>query len=125
MLRCIALAALVAAPYVAAAQTPRPFTADTLRGSLQFGVAPDVVLNGQPHRLSPGTRIQDAQGMGVLPGALIGQKHVVHYTLQPDGQIRDVWLLNAAEQAIKPWPVSPAQAAQWRFDAATQTWSRP
>ncbi|MBH9552375.1 hypothetical protein [Inhella gelatinilytica] len=125
MTRCFALASLLLAPSLVLAQAHRPFTADTLRGTLQFGQPPEVRLNGQPQRLSPGSRIQGANGMGAMSGELMGQTHLVHYTLQSDGQIKDVWILNAVERTNALWPVSPAQAAQWRFDVATQTWHRP
>jgi hypothetical protein len=44
---------------------------------------------------------------------------------ETSGLIRDVWILNAPERANRVWPNSRQQAALWKFDAATQTWSKP
>jgi hypothetical protein len=49
----------------------------------------------------------------------------VHYTQESDGLVKDVWVLNAAERQNKVWPANRQQAAAWRFDMATQTWSKP
>jgi hypothetical protein len=125
MLRCALIAAALVAPLVVAAQTARPFPADTLRGDLQVGVAPDVLLNSQPARLAPGSRILDANNFLVVPGTLVGQRVRVHYTQDRDGLLQDVWVLNNAELANRVWPVSREQAALWRFDPATQLWSKP
>jgi hypothetical protein len=125
MLRCALLAALFAASLTATAQVARPFPADALRGDLQVLVAPDVLLNGKPARLAPGSRIRGENNLLALPGELVGRRQLVHYTQEQDGLIKDVWVLNTAERAVKVWPTTRQQAAQWRFDAATQTWSKP
>jgi len=103
----------------------RFFPATALRGELQFGQPPEVLLNGQSARLSPGTRIWNETNMLTMSGALIGQKRIVHYTIDPLGTVKDVWLLRADELARKPWPVTTAQAQSWRFDPAAQTWTKP
>ncbi len=125
MKRC----ALIAAALVmsaAHAQTHRPFPADALRGELQVQVAPEVLLNGKPARLAPGSRIRNENNFLVMPGELTVQgKRVVHYTQEQGGLIKDVWVLNAAELANTRWPKTRAEAAAWRFDAATQTWIKP
>jgi hypothetical protein len=126
MLRCVfalAFAGLFALP--AAAQGLRNFPANALRGELAVTQPPDVLLNGQPLRLAPGARIRGANNMQVLSGALVGQRMLVHFTLDTQGQLLDVWLLTAEERNKKPWPATPEQAATWQFDAAAQTWSRP
>jgi hypothetical protein len=127
MNRCAFLAALLLAP-LAFAQTnfvARPFPADALRGDLQIGVAPEVLLNNRPARLAPGSRIRGETNFVLQPGELVGKRLLVHYTQESDGLIKDVWVLNAAERANKVWPVNRQQAAAWRFDMATQTWSKP
>ena len=128
MLRCALLAAALVAATPAFAQTAqvaRPFPADALRGDLQIAVAPDVLLNSKPARLAPGARIRNETNFLVQPGELVGRRLLVHYTQESDGLIKDVWVLNPAERANKVWPANRQQAAAWRFDAATQTWSRP
>jgi hypothetical protein len=106
------------------AQAPRNFTAQTLRGELVVTAPPEVRLNGQPARLSPGARIRGADNMVQMSGTLVNQRLLVHYTVDIGGQLRDVWVLTPAE-AARPWPVTPRQAQAWRFDPGTQTWGQP
>ena len=126
MLRCaLLLAALTAAHLPAAAQPQRNFPATALRGELRVTQPPEALLNGRPARLAPGSRIRGADNMLVLSGAIAGAPLLVHYTLDTSGLVLDVWVLTPAEAARKPWPASVEQAQRWRFNADTQTWSRP
>jgi hypothetical protein len=127
MNRCAAVVAVCVAACAlpAAAQAPRKFTAQTLRGELQVTQPPEVLLNRQPARLAPGARIRGADNLLVMSGALVGQRVLVHYTLDLHGHLQDVWLLNPAEAARQPWPTTPQQAATWAFNPDSQTWSRP
>jgi hypothetical protein len=127
MLRC-ALAALAISLLVplAHAQTHRSFPSQALRGELIVSAPPEATLNGQPARLAPGARIRGENNLLATPASLSGRKLVVHYTREPNtGLLMDVWVLNAAELARKPWPVNDAQARAWTFDPAGQTWSKP
>lgn len=108
-----------------AAQVQRNFPRDALRGALVVVAAPEVQLNGTPVRLAPGARIRGADNMLALPALLTGHKLLVNYTLDGQGQVKDVWILTAAEAARQPWPTTPQQAQAWQFDAASQTWIRP
>ena len=126
MLRCVltlAAAFLLASP--AAAQVQRSFPQNALRGTIVFGVAPDVALNGLPARLAPGSRIRDALNMLVVPSAVHGGKFLVHYTVDTYGLIKDVWILTLEEAAKRPWPTTPEEAAAWGFDPIAQVWVRP
>jgi hypothetical protein len=123
MLRCVLLAAALAAAAPAFAQAHRPFPAHALRGELVVTQPPEVALNGRAARLSPGARIRGADNLLVLSGAIVGQRFVVHYTLDGTGNVHDVWILNPVELARRPWPVTPQQAASWSFNPDTQTWS--
>ena len=126
MLRCaLLLAALTAAHLPAAAQPQRNFPATAMRGELRVTQPPEALLNGRPARLAPGSRIRGADNMLVLSGAIVGAPLLVHYTLDTSGLVLDVWVLTPAEAARKPWPASVEQAQRWRFNADTQTWSRP
>jgi hypothetical protein len=132
MLRCVAavvfvavVAAQAAVVPPAAAQAMRNFPANALRGEVAFAQPPELLLNGQPMRLAPGARIRGSNNMQLLSGALVGQRAVVHFTLDPQGQLLDLWLLTPEELAKRPWPSTPAQAATWQFDAIAQSWSRP
>jgi len=126
MLRCVlaATAALVlSAP--AAAQLQRNFPANALRGVLQASQPPEVLLNGRPARLAPGARIRAENNLLIVSGALPGDRHVVHYTLDLYGQIHELWLLTDAERAIRPWPTTPAEAQTWTFNPEGQFWTKP
>ena len=126
MFRCVLLAtALGVATLPAFAQAVRKFTAQTLRGELVVTHPPEVLLNRQPARLAPGARIRGVDNLLVMSGALVGRSAVVHYTFDTQGNLQDVWVLNAAERNLQPWPVSLQQAASWTFNPDTQSWSRP
>lgn len=126
MLRCVTLiAALAAVSVPAAAQMQRSFPATALRGELRVTQPPEVLINGRPARLAPGARIRGADQLLVMSGAVVGAKLLVHYTLDSTGLLLDVWVLTPTEAARNPWPVTPEQAQNWRFNADAQTWSRP
>ena len=125
MFRCVLTATLVAATALPlAAQTSRPFPASALRGALQVTQAPELELNGQPARLSPGARIRGTNNMLQLSASLTGQSLLVHYTLEPSGLVHEVWILTPDEAARKPWPRTTAEAQRWEFSPAAQTWTR-
>ena len=121
----LALASAVWSPFAAQAQMARPFPAQALRGTLVITQPPEVLLNGQPARLSPGTRIRGTDNLFKLSGALLGTTLTVNYTLEPSGAVHDVWLLTPDEVARQPWPTTLDQARRWQFDAAAQSWTRP
>lgn len=125
MLRCALLAMLgLSLAAAAPAQTSRPFPATALRGWLVVVQPPDVQLNGQPARLSPGSRIRGADNMVHLSGSLVGYKLLVHYTVEPSGLLQDVWILTPEEAARRPWPATPEEAQGWQFNPAAQTWTK-
>lgn len=119
-----ALATLLLAALPVSAQVQRHFPKNALRGQIVFGQPPDVQVNGQAARLSPAARIHGQNNMLLMSGSLIGTKAVVHYVVDPLGNVSEAWLLTDAERAVKPWPVTPAQADAWTFDFGSQTWSK-
>ena len=121
----MALLVLCPAASWAQGQPTRQFPKNALRGVIEFGEPPEVLLNGSPCRLSPGARIRNTSNMMVLSGTMSGAKATVHYTLDNAGQLREIWVLRDEEIAQKPWPKTPQQAAQWEFDAGNQTWTQP
>ena len=130
MYRCTALfatlLAVISASPVGAQDLPtRLFPKEALRGEITFGEPPEVTLNGVPARLSPGARLRGQNNMMVLSGTLTGIRQTVHYTLENNGLIKDVWILRDEEKAKKPWPKKPEQTASWSFDPGTQTWTKP
>ena len=116
-------AAFIAVP--AAAQVQRNFPENALRGSIVIGDAPEILLNGKPARLAPGARIRSQANMLQMTGQLTGARLLVHYTLDSFDLVKDVWILTPEEAAKKPWPTTPQQAQEWRFDPVAQTWSQP
>lgn len=126
MLRCVLLAAALSASVPGAlAQIARNFPGNALRGEIVVMQPPELLLNKAPGRLAPGARIRGPDNLLQVSGAIAGQRLLVNYTLDLQGQLLDVWVLTAAEAARRPWPATPQQAAAWQFDAAAQTWSRP
>ena len=124
MFRCVlhALAAMIIA-WPALADAARPFPAHALRGTLVVLQPPEIALNDKAARLSPGSRIRGENNMLVLSGALVGQKLVVHYTLESHGLVHDVWILTPDELARRPWPATVEEAQRWSFDPGTQVWT--
>ena len=126
MLRCALIAAtLVVCASAAVAQAARNFPATALRGEIVVTAPPELLLNKRPARLAPGARIRTVDNMLVLSGAAVNQRLVVNYILDLQGQLLEVWILNPAELARQPWPSTPQEAASWRFNADTQSWSKP
>jgi hypothetical protein len=107
------------------AQAQRTFPADALRGSLVFGQLPEISLNGQPARLGAGARVRDPANLQPRPATLIGMKFLVHYTVDTQGLVKDVWILTSDEATRKPWPATVAEMQAWQFDPVAQTWTKP
>ncbi len=125
MIRCattLIVAALVASSAMAQ-PVQRPFPASALRGEIAFGQPPEIVLNGQPARLSPGARIRGSNNLIVMSGALIGRSAVVHYVVDSTGLVHDAWILTDDERAKLPWPKTAQEARNWSFDPVAQTWT--
>ncbi len=125
MIRCattLIVAALVASSAMAQ-PVQRPFPATALRGEIAFGQPPEIVLNGQPARLSPGARIRGSNNLIVMSGALLGRSAVVHYVVDSTGLVHDVWILTDDERAKLPWPKTAQEARSWSFDPVAQTWT--
>ncbi len=123
-LSALAFAACLIAP--ATAQVQRAFPQNALRGAIVIGVAPDILLNDQPARLAPGSRIRDAaNNMAIVPSGLTGGRYLVNYTIDTSGLVKEVWILRPEEAAVRPWPTTPAEAQAWTFDPVGQVWSKP
>ena len=98
---------LLAATSAHAQQAVRPFPAAAQRGVMQITYPPEMLLNGQTARLSPGARIRGTNNLLVLSGSLAGQSLLVNYVRDPQGMIHEVWLLNNTE-AQQPMAGAPA-----------------
>jgi len=75
----------------------RTFPPGTLRGKITFVNTSEAQLDGEAVRLSPGTRIRTPQNMMAMSASLVGQTHVVNYTRDGMGQVREVWILTQQE----------------------------
>lgn len=91
----LGLAALLLPAAAQTIQRGMPTTAQ--RGELVVTNPPDVLLNGQVERLSPGARIRSADNMLVMSGAITGQRLPVRYLRDPHGLLHEVWILNPQE----------------------------
>jgi hypothetical protein len=126
MYRCLFVAFWAAALIApASAQLQRQFPQTALRGEIVVGAPPVITLNGEAARLAPGARIRGQNNMIEMSGALIGARLLVHYTIDPQGQVKDVWILRPDEAAKQPWPTNLKDATNWSFDPIAQTWTRP
>jgi len=93
---------LSATALLASAQTlaPRPFPPKAERGVMQITQPPELLMNGQAERLSPGARIRGTNNMLVLSGSLVGQSLVVNYVRHTHGlRCTTSGVLTAAAQA--------------------------
>jgi hypothetical protein len=98
----------------------RNFPTGTLRGKLLVLNAPEVMLDGQPDRLSPGARIRSPQNMLVMVGAIQGQKFLVNYTRDPAGLLSQVWILTPEEASIERETAERPFLNFWPFVAASR-----
>lgn len=85
-----------------AQDTVRPFPANAKRGVMQITQPPELLLDGVPDRLSPGSRIRGTNNMLVLSATLAGQTLLVNYVREPMGLIHEVWVLTEAEAKVEP-----------------------
>ena len=126
MYRCLVVAFAAALVVThAAAQVQRNFPQHALRGELLMADPPDVLVNGEVARLAPGSRIRGQNNMLQMPGALSGAKLWVHYTMDQQGLLFDIWVLRPEELAKKPWPATKSEAQSWSFDPVAQIWVKP
>lgn len=76
-----------------------PIPATATLGTLQVLGWPEALLNGQPARMAPGSRIRDPNSLILPPASLSGNTYQVLYVLDPQGLIREAWLLTSNEVA--------------------------
>ena len=95
------------APAQAQEQGVREFPAAAKRATLAVTLPPQVLLNGTVERLAPGVRIRGVNNATVMSGSLVGQTYIVNYVREPQGLIREVWLLTEREVAVKRAGMEP------------------
>ena len=79
---------------------------------------PNILLNGQPERLSPGARIRDANNFLVTSNALGSRPQLVQFVREPGGLVREVWVLTPAEAAQAAVPYQSSTLANGSTRAA-------
>ena len=95
----------------------RNFPVGTLRGKFMVVNAPEIQLDGQAERLSPGARIQGPNRMLVMPAAITGQNLLVNYTRDAAGLVREVWVLTPDEARAKRASAEKPLLNFWPFVA--------
>lgn len=93
LLLCLAFAA--GAAFAQGIQRSAP--KDVILARMSVTAPPEITLDGQPDRLSPGARIRDLNNMLVLSGSLAGRAMPVVYRRDAAGLVHEVWQLTDAE----------------------------
>jgi hypothetical protein len=106
-------------PALLAQPVGRSFPAKALRGTLTVTAPPEVLMDGQPDRLSPGARIRNPQNAFVMSASLVGVPLVVNFTRENTGQIHEVWLLSPEEAAEKRERATPERNFLFSSEADT------
>jgi len=90
-------AALLLATVAVQAQVIRSAPADVKPARLTVTAPPQITLDGQPDRLSPGARIRGTNNMLVLSGSVVGQALPVVFRRDAAGLVHEVWILTEEE----------------------------
>lgn len=85
----------------AAERAVRPFPAAAVRAAMVVTQPPNIEIDGQPARLSPGARIRGANNMLVMSGSIVGKLYLVNLVREPTGLVHDVWILTPAEARLE------------------------
>jgi hypothetical protein len=96
MLRALVAALLFAASAALAQGGLRTIPDAAARAILRHLNQQIVEVDGVQRELAPGAQIRDPQNRVVLPMTLV-QPHVVKLIADPDGRIRQVWILTPQE----------------------------
>ena len=97
----------------------RNFPVGTLRGKFMVLNPPEIKLDGDLERMSPGARIRSAQNMMVTPAAIIGQKLLVNYTRDPSNLVSQVWILTPDEASAERESAEKPFLNFWPFVASS------
>jgi hypothetical protein len=79
----------------------RKFPEKALRGTMKVVQAPEILIDGKPERLSPGSRIRDTQQRLVMSASITNQELIVNFVRDPRGEVHEVWILTEAEARQK------------------------
>jgi hypothetical protein len=98
MLKTAIILALCAGVATLASAQLRTVPANAKGGKIEHVQDMLVAIDGVQKRLAPGAQIRDASNRLVLPVALAAGTPV-KYLLDPDGMVRQVWILSPQEAA--------------------------
>jgi hypothetical protein len=91
----------VAWSHLALAQVQvRTLPKEAARAQLRYLHDTTVALDGKERRLAPGAQIRDTENRVVVPSSVLGTV-TVKYLADPDGALRQVWILTPDEAAQK------------------------
>lgn len=96
------LAGAFAVPAAHAQQLSAPgmrnFPDTAQRGELVISAMPEVTLNGQKIRTTPGFRLFDAKNHLIFAHTVAGQRFTVNYVIEPNTQwLHQAWILTPEE----------------------------
>jgi hypothetical protein len=94
----------------------RKFPANALRGKLKVVQAPEILIDGKPERLSPGSRIRDPGQRLVMSASITNQEYIVNFVRNPLGEVHEVWILNELEAKQKIQTNTPASNITFASD---------
>ena len=86
----------------------RSLPAEAKRGKIEHVQDMVVAIDGTKKRLAPGAQIRGPSNTLVLPVA-IPKGALARYTVDAQGQVRQVWILSAQELALEPPTPEPAK----------------
>ena len=99
---CAVAGMLALATDASAQMSVRQFPTAVKRGMMTVTAPPEVLINGSVSRLSPGVRIRGPNNMLLMSSALVGQQYAISYLIEPQGLVREIWILNQAEVDALP-----------------------
>ena len=83
-----------------AAAQMRTLPKDAQRAQMRYLYDTTMLVEKTQRKLAPGAQIRDASNRVVVPSAVAGTV-LVKYRLDPDGSLREVWILTPHEAAQK------------------------
>jgi hypothetical protein len=94
----------------------RKFPEKALRGKMRVVQTPEILIDGKPERLSPGSRIRDTQQRLVMSASITNVDVIVNFVRNPLGEVHEVWILTPAEIAQKVKTNTPATNFRFASD---------
>jgi hypothetical protein len=98
----------------------RKFPDKALRGRMKVVQAPEILIDGKPERLSPGSRIRDPQQRLVMSASITNQELTVNFVRNPLGEVHEVWILTELEAKQKIKTNTPATNFSFASDGESK-----